>query len=85
MQHMKRRLRIIVLLAKDLLAQLKAFFHQCKGLLVAGLGPQRKSKIVHTTQRGRMLVAKHSLPRLHHLHKQLFSLFLSPLVPIRRR
>jgi hypothetical protein len=49
MQHVKRRLRIIVLLAKDLLAQLKAFFYQYKGLLVAGLGLQRESKIIHAT------------------------------------
>jgi hypothetical protein len=32
-----------------------------------------------------MPVAKHSFPCLHHLHLQLFSLILSPLVLVGRR
>src|SRR5436305_1795804 len=32
-----------------------------------------------------MLCTKHPLSRLHHLHLQLFSLFLSALIPVRQR
>ena len=68
MQRVKRRLCIMVLLAKDLLARLDAYFHQCKSLLAASLRLQREGEIVRAGQRVRMLVAKHSLPHLHHLH-----------------
>jgi hypothetical protein len=51
MQHVKRRLCIMTLLAKDLLAQLEAYFHQCKSLLAASLRLQREGEIVHASQR----------------------------------
>lgn len=41
-------------------------------------------QIVHAGQRGRMLFSQHSLPRLHHLHKQLFGLRPLILIPVGR-
>jgi hypothetical protein len=41
-------------------------------------------QVVYAGQRGRMLRPEHPLPRLHHLHLQLFRLRPSALVPKRR-
>ncbi|EMD58116.1 hypothetical protein COCSADRAFT_165887 [Bipolaris sorokiniana ND90Pr] len=83
MQRVKRRLCIMVLLAKDLLARLDAYFHQCKSLLAASLRLQREGEISEQSIRKQAppLTSVTVIVVWKHLN-QLYNNALSPLLEL---